>query len=196
MSYVEGAPLEQLFQAPQAERDRIMTLLIGLVARELFEFGWMQTDPNFANYRYQEATGKIALLDFGATRGFAPELAQHYRALLRAALAGDRAAIRRAAIEIGLFGEHNQPRHQEAALRLIALALAPLGHDGTFDFGRSDLAARLRDGGLAIAADRDFVHAPPIDTMFLQRKVGGMFLLATRLKARVNVKRLLQPYLR
>ena len=52
----------------QAARDAAMRALIALVLRELFEFGVMQTDPNFANYRYQPTTGKLVLLDFGATR--------------------------------------------------------------------------------------------------------------------------------
>jgi predicted unusual protein kinase regulating ubiquinone biosynthesis (AarF/ABC1/UbiB family) len=46
MSYVEGVSLESLEAAPQAQRDRIVTVLIDLVLRELFEFRLMQTDPN------------------------------------------------------------------------------------------------------------------------------------------------------
>jgi len=195
MSYVEGTPLEQLTTAPQAVRDRVMTRLIVLVARELFEFGLMQTDPNFANYRYNACTRQIVLLDFGATRAFPAAMAENYRRLLHAGFAEDRAAIRNAAIAIGFFAERTPPRHQDAVLRLIEMALLPLRHNGAFDFGRSDLAARLRDGGLAIAAERDFVHAPPMDLMFLQRKVAGMFLLASRLRARVHIRALLEPYL-
>ena len=195
MSYVEGTPLEQLTSAPQPVRDRVMTHLIGLVAREMFEFRLMQTDPNFANYRYNASTGQIVLLDFGATRAFPAAMAESYRLLLQAGFADDRAAIRRAAIAIGFFAARTPLRHQDAVLRLIQMALAPLRFAGAFDFGQSDLAARLRDGGLSIAAERDFVHAPPMDLMFLQRKVGGMFLLASRLRARVNIRALLEPYL-
>ena len=195
MSFVEGAPLERLTSAPQAVRDRVMTHLIGLVARELFEFGLMQTDPNFANYRYNASAGQIVLLDFGATRAVPAAMAENYRLLLQAGFADDRAAIRRAAIAIGFFASRTPLRHQDAVLRLIQMALAPLRFAGAFDFGQSDLAARLRDGGLSIAAERDFVHAPPMDLMFLQRKVGGMFMLASRLRARVNIRALLEPYL-
>jgi predicted unusual protein kinase regulating ubiquinone biosynthesis (AarF/ABC1/UbiB family) len=195
MSYVEGTPLEQLTTAPQAARDRVMTLLIGLVARELFEFGLMQTDPNFANYRYNATTQQIVLLDFGATRAFPAAMADNYRRLLQRGFADDRAGLRQAAIAIGFFAERTPLRHQDAVLRLIEMALVPLRHPTAFDFGDSNLAARLRDGGLAIAAERDFVHAPPMDMMFLQRKVGGMFLLASRLKARVHIRALLEPYL-
>ena len=32
--------------------------------------------------------------------------------------------------------------------------------------------------GMAIAGNRDNWHIPPMDTLFLQRKIGGIFLLA------------------
>ena len=64
-----------------------MTRLIVLVARELFEFGLMQTDPNFANYRYNACTRQIVLLDFGATRAFPAAMAENYRRLLHAGFA-------------------------------------------------------------------------------------------------------------
>ena len=52
MSYEEGRPVEQLGDQPQEVRDEVFAQVIELVARELFEWGLMQTDPNFANYRY------------------------------------------------------------------------------------------------------------------------------------------------
>jgi predicted unusual protein kinase regulating ubiquinone biosynthesis (AarF/ABC1/UbiB family) len=70
MDFVEGQSLEVLENTPQARRDAIGTLLERLLFRELFEFRVMQTDPNFANYLYQPATGRVALLDFGATQRF------------------------------------------------------------------------------------------------------------------------------
>ena len=86
MSFVEGQPIESLATAPSATRDAVMTTLIGLVLRELFEFGVMQTDPNFANYRFQPETGRIVLLDFGATRAVPPKTALACRRLLKAGL--------------------------------------------------------------------------------------------------------------
>lgn len=89
MSYVEGRPIEALAEAPQALRDHVASHLIDLVLRELFSFGLMQTDPNLANYRYDEASRRIVLLDFGAVIEIAPGLAQDFRDLLNAALDGD-----------------------------------------------------------------------------------------------------------
>ena len=38
----------------------------------------MQTDPNFANYLYQPESGRVALLDFGATKAFSAEFVARY----------------------------------------------------------------------------------------------------------------------
>ncbi len=72
MDFVPGVAVESLEDAPQPVRDRIMTLLLSLLLRELFEFEVMQTDPNFANYRYDRTQDRLVLLDFGATRQFRP----------------------------------------------------------------------------------------------------------------------------
>ena len=37
-----------------------------------------QTDPNWANFLYNESTRKIGLLDFGATREFRPGFVNTY----------------------------------------------------------------------------------------------------------------------
>ena len=196
MSFVAGVPVESITDAPQAERDRMLSLLVGLMFRELFEFGWMQTDPNFANYRYDPQSQQLILLDFGATRGFTPAFGQAYQQLMCATLAGDRDAMAQAGLAIGYFDGNIQAKHQMAVLDLFEIALEPLMFDGAFDFGSTDMAPRLREAGLALGLDRDFWHIPPIEALFLHRKLGGLFLLAARLKARVNVRQLAMPYLR
>ena len=195
MTYIEGVGLESLTAAPQDERDRIVSSLIDLVLRELFEFKLMQTDPNFANYRYDAATQRIILLDFGAVREFSPALTESYRTLLKAGLDSDRTAAGRAALELGLLASYTPRARQDAVMTLVDMAMQPLRYDGRYDFGTTDIVARLRYDGMAIAADRDHWHIPPIDTLFLQRKVGGIFLLASRLKARVRIRPILNKYL-
>ncbi|HQY46737.1 MAG TPA: AarF/ABC1/UbiB kinase family protein, partial [Usitatibacteraceae bacterium] len=73
MDFMAGEPLEALASASQARRDAVGALLERLLFRELFEFRVMQTDPNFANYLWQPDTGRVVLLDFGATMRFPKE---------------------------------------------------------------------------------------------------------------------------
>ncbi len=195
MDFVEGAPIESLATAPQATRDRVARLLVELFLRELFEFGLMQTDANFANFRYDAASGQVILLDFGATRAFEPSVTDVYRRFLAVGLGGDRAALRDATIAMGFFDAATAERHQAAVLDMIEIVFAPIREGGLFDFGATDLVERLRRAGMALGADREFEHIPPIDALFAQRKAAGLFLLASRLRARVDVGRLLAPYL-
>lgn len=57
------------------------------------------------------------------------------------------------------------------------------------------LARRLRDAGTALSLKQDYWHTPPVDALFLHRKIAGLYLLAAKLNAGVNVRGLLQPYL-
>lgn len=195
MSFVEGVEVESLAGAPQTERDRIAGLLIHLLMRELFEFRLVQTDPNFANFRYAPDTRQLVLLDFGATRPFKVRMVAGFRRLMAAASMGDRAAMRVAAQRIGYFDEHTQVHHQNAVLDIFEQAFEPLRFEGLYDFGASDLPRRIHDTGLALGLDREFWHVPPADVLFLHRKLGGLYLLAARLKARVNVQALARDFL-
>ena len=47
-----------------------------------------------------------------------------------------------------------------------------------------------------LKADRAFWQIPPMDVAYIHRKIGGLFMLATRLKAEVNVHELLMPWLK
>jgi hypothetical protein len=80
-------------------------------------------------------------------------------------------------------------------LDMFELSIEPLRQEAPFDFGASDLALRLRDAGVALAQYREHFTLPPMDTLFLQRKFGGIYLLATRMRARVALRELIAPHL-
>jgi predicted unusual protein kinase regulating ubiquinone biosynthesis (AarF/ABC1/UbiB family) len=195
MDYVECAPIESLQRAPQAQRDSVASLLIGLLFRELFEFHLVQTDPNFANYRFDAASGRTVLLDFGATRSYGPGIVEAYRQLMRAAMHADRQGVDQAATAIGYFGSHIRADQREAVIDLFTIACEPLRCAEAYDFGRSDLPQRIRAAGMALSTQKDFWHTPPADALFLHRKLGGLYLLAARLQAQVPVQALARPYL-
>ena len=194
MGYMDSAPLDSLVDAPQARRDEVATALIDLVLRELFQFGAMQTDPNLANYRVDPKTGRIVLLDFGAVQPISPALAADFRALARAALDGGAAETQAAMVRIGYFGPDTAPQHQDLIQAMFSAAMAPLRQDTPFDFGQSDLLERLRDMGLVLGNERELAHVPPAATLFLHRKIGGMYLMAAKLRARIALRPMLEGY--
>ncbi|MBY9061951.1 AarF/ABC1/UbiB kinase family protein [Sphingomonas yunnanensis] len=194
MDFVDGAPVEALAEAAQETRDTAGAALVRLVLRELFEWGVMQTDPNFANYRWQAETGRLVLLDFGAARPVRAETRAGYHRLLMAGLDGDRARVRDAALAAGFLGQAAVERHGAAVDRMIDVILSELGRPGLFDFGDRSFVGVIREEATAVARDRSTWHLPPVDTLFVQRKVSGTALLCARLGARVDVRALVERY--
>jgi predicted unusual protein kinase regulating ubiquinone biosynthesis (AarF/ABC1/UbiB family) len=192
MTFLEGEPIETLVTAPQVTRDAAIRTLIRLVLRELFEFGVMQTDPNFANYRVQSETGRLVLLDFGAARSVDAAVAQGYRRLLAAGLAGDREGVRNAAVESGFLGSAAVARHRALIDRMIDVVLTELNRPGPLDFGDRRFVRVLRDEGMEVVSDKASWHVPPAEILFVQRKISGVALLAARLNARVDVRTMVE----
>lgn len=193
MSWCPGHPIESLVGAPQEERNRVAQALIALSLREIFGFGLTQSDPNFANFRYQPETGKIVLLDFGAARGLDPGVIRDGRALLRAGLDDDPGALLRAleALRIAAPGDGFGPRLAELTRMLFAALRAP----GGYDFANPSLRERLRAEGLKLAEAGYLPPDPPMDVLYLQRKLGGISLLATRLGAVLPLEAELRAHL-
>jgi predicted unusual protein kinase regulating ubiquinone biosynthesis (AarF/ABC1/UbiB family) len=192
MSFEEGVPIEQLADQPQDERNQVFERMVRLVARELFEFGVMQTDPNFANFHYRKETGEIVLLDFGATRDVSPNSQSGYRSLLEAGLAADPDAVKKAAFDAGFVNQAALERHPDRIDRMIDIIINEMNRDAPFDFGDRSFVPVLMEDGMKIAEDKRAWHLPPTDTMFVQRKVSGTAMLGARLKAVVNLRAIIE----
>lgn len=195
MTYVAGGPIEAIARRSQEERDRVVSALVELLLTELFELRMVQTDPNFANYQYRWSTGEIVLLDFGATRDFKARFVNNYRKLAVAAVHGDRQAMTVAAEKVGYSMGDEDSHYRELVLELLLLALEPLREDRLYDFGTSTMPERLSTLGKKATEYADFWHAPPTDVVYFHRKLGGIFMLAAKMNARVNVNALMQRWL-
>lgn len=195
MDFIDSVAVEDTSAMDQPARDRIVRLLVELLLRELFEFRLMQTDPNFANYRFDPATNRLVLLDFGATRVVTDRVSDSYRTLLRGGLDRDIARMREGGLALGMLHPDAPENHKVAVLGMFDTAFEPLRIDGPFDFTSNEMTMELRDEGMAFAKERTFWQIPPVDTLFIQRKIGGMFLLGSRLKAHINVNQLIRAAL-
>lgn len=196
MEFMEGIPLEECVHRGRTQklRDRIGEALTDLMFRELFVFKTMQTDPNLANYLVQLDTGRVVLLDLGAMQELPPKLTQLYKRLVKATIDGDRDELREAALAIGFLWETDHPEAAEALLDMMLLSCDPMRVNAIYDFGDTNLAGRVREMGMELAFEHGLRRAPPADTLFIHRKLGGNFLLCTRLKCRVNVREIVDRY--
>jgi predicted unusual protein kinase regulating ubiquinone biosynthesis (AarF/ABC1/UbiB family) len=191
-----GRPIEEIRgpEYPQSLRDELGTLLQRLTFRELFEFRFMQTDPNFANYLFQPESGRLVLLDFGSAREFPTEFVKRYERICRGMIAQDREEVRQAAVAIGYLSGNESDGRAKALADLILLVGEPFRHKGVYDFESSRLAARARDAAFGLVFREGFMRAPPPETIFLHRKLAGTFFLCSHIRARVDTRALVAPY--
>jgi len=179
---------------PQPRRNAAARLLYELLFRELFEFRFMQTDPNLANYLYLPATQQLAALDLGSVGEYPERFVEAYRRACRGVIAGNTNVIREAVFEIG----YAQPDDPESMIRnavdIIQLVCEPLAHRGSYDFAASGLFVRARDLSLKVLMKQG-LRSPPPETMFLHRKLLGTFLISSRLRASINVHALVEKFL-
>ncbi len=195
MEFIDGSPIEQIEHYDQSTRDFVMHSLLELLFRELFEFKMVQTDPNFANYLYIENTRQIGLLDFGATREYSERFSTGYRQAFASVVNNDEQGLNDALEQIGFFSQTILSDQRQAILDLVKMACEPMLVDEPYDFKASGLAQKLREAGTILSMEQEYWHTPPADALFLHRKIGGMYLLAARIGAKVNIRQLVSPYL-
>ena len=195
MTFVGGIDVDRLEHQPQTVRNHVIELAFNLMFREVFEFRLVQTDPNFANYRYDIDTQQLVLLDFGATRVYPQYISEGYRQLMAGAVTDDQPQMLAALKQIGFFSQPIEPQAQQALLALCLEACEPLKYQGVYDFGQSNMVHRIRDAGSQLSMKQGYWHTPPVDAIFLHRKLGGLYLLAVKLKAQVDIHKIFLSYI-
>jgi len=194
MEFMDGKAIETLTEASQETRNSVMHSVFELVLREIFEFGIIQSDPNFANYRYRAETGELILLDFGAACPVEPSVAAAYRALITNAFRGDIEAVREEAVAAGFIGAAAAQKFTAQINMMIGALLDELNRPGKFDFGDRAFVDIFRQQGMEIAADKQSWHIPPTQMLFVQRKISGTALLAAKLGAKIDIRALIESH--
>ncbi|MFZ5560144.1 MAG: ABC1 kinase family protein [Pseudomonadota bacterium] len=212
MSFERGVAINSpiVLGLPQERRSRLAEAALDICCREVFEWGEIQTDPNFGNYlvRLAEKDGapdRIVLLDFGAVRDFPDDLLELARKLTCAAFYKDRDAMQKAMQGFGFFD--NMPQSVKDSLaELFFLAIEPfsdlkdappeaLTPDGRYDWAKGRLHARVAAFAARSAATRHFT-VPPKEVMFISRKFMGAYTFMTVIGAQIYARAILEPYLK
>ena len=190
MEMMEGTAVTKIQDFTQDQKDWIGTQILRLCLREIIEFHYMQTDPNWTNFLYNRTTNRLELLDFGACREFPERFITLYTKVLEAASRNDRKSCEKYSIELGYLTGYESKTMVNAHVDSVLTLAEPFMQDAAdvYDFKDQTITDRVR--GLIPVMIRERLAPPPEETYSLHRKLSGAFLLCAKLESRIRCKEL------
>lgn len=194
---INGVPIDKLFKSDsisQDTRNDIAERLLRLTLREVFEFRFMQTDPNFSNYMYDMDTDTIHLLDFGAAMEYDQEFTDKYFMIIKGAAEQNYDMIYKYSVQLGFLSGYESQLFKDAhveAVMILGEAFADKNYDTTgrlFDFSNQNTTRRI--SALLPVMIKYRLKPPPEETYSLHRKMSGMFLLCAKLNAKIDCRKI------
>jgi aarF domain-containing kinase len=192
MEFMEGVGVTRVQNFSQQQKDWIGTQILRLCLREITEFKYMQTDPNWTNFLYNAGTNKLELLDFGASREYPEEFITKYSKLLAAASKSDKDTVRDLSVDLGYLTGQESKLMLDAHIASILTLAEPFldSSPEVYDFRDQTITDRVKV--LIPVMIRERLAPPPEETYSLHRKLSGAFLLCARLGSRVPCRELFQ----
>lgn len=194
MEFIEGEAISNLIDAPSMTKNVIMENLIELVFNELFRFQFTQSDPNFANFLYQEDTQRLVLLDFGACRTISTKASAGYSQMARSMQNQDQEGMMLSLFDLGLLNRDTPSSVQNIVAKACMMASESLQVE-RYNFKQTQIIKRLQKETMVLMNERNAIASPDFDIALVNRKITGIVMLANKMNADIRLSALLAPFI-
>ncbi|KAM9969871.1 hypothetical protein ACTFIR_001708 [Dictyostelium discoideum] len=191
--FVHGTSIDKITTDDynQETRDWISKNILSLCLAELFEFNFMQVDPNWTNFVVDFENKRINLLDFGACRNYKSEFLYNYLKSIEGGVNRDVNQILEYSLKLGyLTGDENKQMNDAQAKSILILSepFSKLYYKEnnlkTYPFNEKQIAKRISQ--LIPTMLKNRLKPPPEETYSLHRKLSGCYLVCSKLKSNIN----------
>ena len=142
---ITGLTIDKCTELDQRTRNFIAESILKLVFRELFLHRYMQTDPNWANFLYNPQTGKVGLLDFGASREYRAGFVNTYFKIIDSAAKKNREDVLKYSREVGFLTGYESQVMNDAHVDSVMLLAAPFHENKRYNFGDQTITQEIQD---------------------------------------------------
>ena len=189
MEEIEGIDLDTCArELSQEERNFLGAKIMEVTLREIFDWNFMQTDPNFANFFYNPNSEVVYLLDFGAAKQYDTEFCKKYLETVYAAANNEPLTILRASTELGFLTGDESEVMRQAHIESVLIVGQPFSKPGNFDFGNQTMTRQLFNLMPIMLKNR--LKPPPPEVYSLHRKLSGAYLINIHLKSSIPARQI------
>ncbi len=195
----------------QSDRDDIGRAFLDLFFKEIFQWGELQTDPNFGNYRIRPASStrdgpELVLLDFGAVKAYEDDFLEPLKSIVIGAYHRDFDTVKEGALAFGVmlpeFPDEVQLSFAEVCMALVEplnykaedLPNGAVNEEGDYRWAHSELPKRVAKQAAKSAVTKHFT-LPPKEFTFMSRKLLGVYSFISALDAEFNGRDIAASYI-
>jgi predicted unusual protein kinase regulating ubiquinone biosynthesis (AarF/ABC1/UbiB family) len=213
MEFIEGVRVDDpdVARLSLERRNVLARGMLELFFYEVYEWGFLQTDPNFGNYflrlddrRKKVAQDELVLIDFGAVLDCPPDFLHHLRQTIAAGQQQDVPCLIDGLIGLGCLQKEASVEGRKLFADFCLHLLEPLrppdqlpkeylNAKGEYCWGKSRLMRRAGKQAALSATSRHFT-TPSRDFALIARKLTGLFNFIEALDAEFNAYELVESH--
>ena len=214
LEYIEGYSVDDpdVAHLSLERRNALAMGMLELFFYELYDWGCLQTDPNFGNYllrlddrRKKVGNDELVLLDFGSVLDCSEDFLFHLRHTIDAGQQQDVPRLVNGLVGLGCLQEDAPEEGQQMFADFCQHLLEPLrapqhlppeylNEDGQYCWGKSRLMRRAGKQAAVSASSRYFTP-PSRDFALIARKLTGVFNFIAVLDAQFNAHDMIEAHI-